>query len=307
MSPSRQPVTNGIQGLGWFLRRTSDPIALGRFYETALGLPRLRSWRTDDHAGAMMWAGDVCVFETNVIGDDVPLLPGDSQCIPVFRSHDPDRSRARLVANGARPARVEEDRRAKTYFFEDPHGYPLAVEVVEDDGRFAMDKAAAAAWNRGRPALPGDIRIDGEIQTLSRVLHLTTDPEGDAGFLIDSLKLDDLGAAGGSRLLGLGATAILECRPSPVSCARPTDRESIRDTWILREYAHRTLVGALGRKGEEPVESLEFEGGDLAYFATPANRLFGLQQRRPYDPDVPATQMVEDLASRSLWLSRNEV
>ena len=49
-----------VQGLGWFVRRTADPIALGRFYERALGLPRLRSWESDGHAGAMYWAGEVC-------------------------------------------------------------------------------------------------------------------------------------------------------------------------------------------------------------------------------------------------------
>ena len=290
-----------VQGLGWFVRRTADPIALGRFYERALGLPRLRSWETDGHAGAMYWAGEVCVFETNLIGEEPLTGTRESQCIPVFRSHDLEASVERLVRNGAGFLRSESDERAETVFVQDPEGFPLGIERVRDDSLFAVDERLAKAWDSDRTRLPGGIRIDGAVQALSRVVHLTTEPEDDAGFLANTLKLEELGTLAGRDWLALGNTAILEIRQSPRRLARPEDRVSVRDTWILREYGHDQLLHAMREKGEQPVSSLKFKGGMLDYFVTPGNRLFGFQQRLEFHPDEPARQMVEDLASFSRW------
>ena len=290
-----------VQGLGWFVRRTADPIALGRFYERALGLPRLRSWESDGHAGAMYWAGEVCVFETNMIGEEPLTGTRESQCIPIFRSHDQEASVERLVHNGAGFLRSESDERAETVFVQDPEGFPLGIERVRDDSFFAMDRRLTEVWSRNRARLPGGIGIEGAVQALSRVVHLTSDPAEDAAFLADTLKLEELGTLAGRKWLALGDTAILEIRQSRRRLARPEDRVSVRDTWILREYGHDQLVDAMREKGEQPVSSLKFKGGMLDYFVTPGNRLFGFQQRLEFHPDEPARQMVEDLASFSRW------
>jgi len=290
-----------VQGLGWFVRRTANPIELGRFYEQALGLPRLRSWETDGHAGAMYWAGEVCVFETNLIGEKAATGTRESQCIPVFRSHDHEASVERLLSGGAGILRSERDERADTVFVQDPEGFPLGIERLRDDSLFAIDKRLTEAWTGNRTTLPGGIGIDGAVQALSRVVHLTTDPTGDAEFLANTLKLDRLGDIGGREWLGLGDTAILEIRKSGRRLARPQDRVSVRDTWILREYGHDQLRDCMRKKGEEPVSSLKFKGGMLDYFVTPGNRLFGFQQRLRFHPDEPARQMIEDLAAYSRW------
>ncbi|MDE0244176.1 MAG: hypothetical protein OXM59_02365 [Gammaproteobacteria bacterium] len=290
-----------VQGLGWFVRRTASPIELGRFYEEALGLPRLRSWETDEHAGAMYWAGEVCVFETNLIGENAATGTRESQCIPVFRSHDLEASVERLLGSGAGFLRSERDERADTVFVQDPEGFPLGIERVTDDSFFAIDRKLTEAWPLGRTSLPGGIGIDGAVQALGRVVHLTTAPAGDAKFLADTLKLDKLGKLAGREWLGLGDTAVLDIRKSDLGLARPQDRVSVRDTWILREYGHDQLMESMRRKGEQPVSSLKFKGGMLDYFVTPGNRLFGFQQRLRFDPDEPARQMVEDLAAFSRW------
>lgn len=292
-----------IQGLGWFLRRTVDPLALGAFYEQALGLPRMRSWNQEGYVGAMMWAGDVCTLETNLINDAPQLAPGDSQCIPVFRTFDLAQSLDRLAAAGAVRSGEERTTRADTYFFKDPEGYPLCIEFVKDDTIFAIDKASADAWARGPAMLPGGICIDGAVQKLSRVLHLTSDPAGDAAYLVDRLGLADVGAIDGSPVLALGETVLLELRASKLACDRPDRRDSVRDTWIAREFCHDELQKTFAKKGDTSIEAIEFPGGQLDYFVTPSNRMFGFQERRPYNPDVPTTQMVEDLASRSRWLA----
>ena len=290
-----------VQGLGWFVRRTASPIELGRFYEQALGLPRLRSWETEGHAGAMYWAGEVCVFETNLIGEEAATGTRESQCIPVFRSHDHEASVERLLSGGAGFLRSERDERADTVFVQDPEGFPLGIERVRDDSFFAIDKRLSKAWTRDRTRLPGDIRIRGAVQALSRIVHLTTDPAGDAEFLADTLKLKKLGILAGREWLGLGDTAILEIRESPRRLSRPEERDTVRDTWILREYGHDQLLGSMREKGQQPVSSLKFKGGMLDYFVTPGNRLFGFQQRLEFHPDEPARQMVEDLAAFSRW------
>ena len=295
-----------VQGLGWFVRRTASPIALGGFYERALGLPRLRSWESDEHAGAMYWAGEVCVFETNLIGGKAATGTRESQCVPVFRTHDLETSVERLLQDGAGLLRTERDERAETVFVQDPEGFPLGVERVRDDSFFTMDRRLTEAWSMNRTRLPGGIRIRGAVQALSRVVHLTTDPAADAGFLADTLKLEDLGTLAGRNWLGLGDTAILEIRQSRRRLTRPHDRVSVRDTWILREYGHDQLIDAMREKGEQAVSSLKFKGGLLDYFVTPGNRLFGFQQRLSFDPDEPARQMVEDLAAFSRWELANE-
>ena len=205
------------------------------------------------------------------------------------------------MRNGAGFLRSESDERAETVFVQDPEGFPLGIERVRDDSFFAIDRRLTEAWRMNRTRLPGGIRIGGAVQALSRVVHLTTDPAEDAGFLSDTLKLEDLGALAGRNWLALGDTAILEIRESRRRLRRPRDRVSVRDTWILREYGHDQLIEAMREKGEQAVSSLKFKGGVLDYFVTPGNRLFGFQQRLGFHPDEPARQMVEDLAAFSRW------
>lgn len=294
-----------IQGLGWFLRRTTDPLKLGQFYVEALGLPRLRSWQTETLAGDMLWAGGVCVFEVNLVNDTPQLSSADSQCIPVFRSYNLRESMVRVENQGACHTDSEDDERSETHFFQDPDGYPFAIEFVKDDSLFAIDQNATLAWQKGPDSLPGPIQIEGNVQRLSRVIHMTPNPCGDASFLVDRLGLEDIGMLNKHHVLALGNTAILELRSSDIECDRPEKRDSVRDIWILREFAHQTLVDRIESKGEIPIECLEFEGGTLNYYVTPENRMFGFQERRVYNPDVKATQTVEDMATRSLWVEQN--
>lgn len=294
-----------VQGLGWFLRRTKEPVRLGAFYTESLGLPRLRSWQLDEHAGAMLWAGQVGVLETNVLAESAICDPGQSQCIPIFRTYDPEATRARIAAAGGRLDRAESDDRGTTHMFTDPDGYPFGVEFVEDVSKTELDARLAAAWETGPDSLPGGVGIDGFVQSLSRVIHLTPDPESEADFLVELLGLSRLPSVSGHPLLSLGTTTLLEVQHSNVTLTRPTDRLSVPDSWIVREYSHEALASAARDLAGDPVDSLQFKGGELEYFCTPSNRLFGFQERRPYDPDETMTQMVEDLVSRSLWLAQS--
>lgn len=290
-----------IQGLGWFLRRTRDPIALGKFYEAALGLPLLRSWQVDEHAGAMMWAGGVCVFETNVLDQTSEMLIEPGQCKPVFRTYDLAETRMQVLSAGGKLIGSEKDGRAELVVFEDVDGYPFGIEYVSDTSFFEIDRRNELAWKSGRPELPGGLAITGPVQMLSRVIQRTHRMRADLDFLTGHLGLSCLGDHYGKSMLSLGGTALLELRGDTLELERPSSRLSVRDAWILREYGHDVLLETMSKAGEVPIESMVFDGGRLDYFVTPSNRLFGFQERFGYDAAIPATQKVEDLAFRSLW------
>lgn len=250
----------------------------------------------------MLWAGEVGVLETNLLAGSVECDPAKSQCIPVFRTYALEETCDRITAAGGRIDCTESNARGTTRFFADPHGYPFGVELVDEASVIELDARLLAQWAAGPASLPGGLKIEGPIQTLSRVIHLTSDPNGDASFLAEVLGLRRQPSIAGNVVLSLGSTTLLEIRGSAVVLERPGDRTAVPDSWIVREYSHDTLRKAARDLGEDPVESLQFKGGALDYFCTPSNRLFGFQERRPYDPDEPMTQMVEDLFARSLWL-----
>lgn len=293
-------MSQSIQGLGWFLRRTKDPIKLGKFYERAIGLPLLRSWKTDTYAGAMMWAGGVCVLETNLIGPSPMAVRKESPCIPVFRTHNLAASRDRVRDAGASFARREEENRAETEFYLDIDGFPFGLEQIRDASLFREDQTALDAWGK-KPRLADTHEIEGDIQGISRVIQLTHNPATDAQFLTDRFGMKSYGELNGSIMMSLGEEALLELRLSETKYECPTSRENVPDTWILREYDHQSLLQNLKDKGDLPIESLVFDGGDLDYFVLPSNLMFGLQERRVFNPDVKATQAIEDGEFRKNW------
>lgn len=297
-------MTDLIQGLGWFLRRTQDPISLAKFYQEALGLPLLRSWCTDEYSGAMMWAGDVCVMETNLINEQPSTTPEQSQCIPVFRTYNLTGSTKRVQKSGAKWIKSENDDRADAEFFYDVDGYPFAIEYVNDNSFFEPDARSFEKWSLGKSTLPNNTFIDGDIQTLSRVIHLTPDPQADLDFLEHRLGLFGLKKQSEGTVITLGETAVLELRQSSVELNRPLERDSVRDTWILREFSHKTLVNRMTGQGDQPIDTLKFDGGNLEYYVTATNRMFGFQERKSFNPHVPATQAIEDIASRALWIEK---
>src|SRR3954454_7038825 len=88
-----------VQNLGWFIRRSPNPGRLPSFYYEALGFPILR--QTPD--SATLWIGETTVME---------ILPGEApsaayadrnqaRCYPIFRCYNFDRVFDRLKSNGA--------------------------------------------------------------------------------------------------------------------------------------------------------------------------------------------------------------
>lgn len=291
-------IPQGHQGLGWFLRRTRDPIALAKFYETALGLPRLRSWDVPESAGVMLWCGEVGVLELNRISEDIAFTPEQSPCTPVFLSRDIQVSVARCEEAGGRPVSSTSDARGETLYFTDPDGFHFALEHLENSG-LETDLYAQRKWNLGAVALPGDIRIDGPVQGISRILQKTSDIEAETSFL-ETMGFEKLS----SNRISLGGACHIELVPSPNMLPQPKDRTMAFDTWIARVYGLEIYRGALANSTGQFLSRHEFKGGTLDYALSPSNVLIGWQERKPYDPDLPTTQMVEDLNARSQWMEQ---
>src|SRR5690349_20487892 len=111
-------MTEHIQNLGWFIRRSPGPARLAAFYNEAIGLPILR--RSADSVS--LWIGETTVME---------ILPGDAasaayadrnqaRCYPIFRCYDFERLWERVGSSEARV--IMEDFRPRLGYFLDPDG-----------------------------------------------------------------------------------------------------------------------------------------------------------------------------------------
>lgn len=295
-------MTPSIQGLGWLLRRTHDPVSLGAFYEKAVGLARLRTWDTPDYQGMMLWAGGVCTFETNVLGDSPQTSAEGSQVIPVFRTRDLEATTQRIVSAGALEIGREEDARANTAFFHDPDGYPLGIEQIKNDSLFPTDRY----WSQCEGKLMRVIQMSGDVLGLSRIIHKASDLAIESRFFQKALGLRDCRQNGDYPMLAIGETAMLEIRPSDIPLEIPKHRKDVRDVWIARNYSQNALINDVRNAEATEIQELNFKGGDLIYFTTPSNRMFGFQERKPFDPDEPMTQAIEDIAFRADWLESKD-
>lgn len=292
-------VPQGTQGLGWFLRRTKDPINSAKFYEEGLGLPRLRSWDVPDSTGVMLWCGEVGVFELNRISEDVPYSPGDTPCVPIFKTLDLDASTARAVKAGATLASKSEDHRAVLHTFIDADGYRFGIESVLNP-IYETDQFVEKQREMGLMSLPGEIVVDGPIECISRVQHEAVEPEVELEFL-ENMGFKRINA----NVISLGGGCHIEVVPTDRPLRPLEKRDMSFDTWIARVYGLDTFRAALDKTNGKLVSRHEFKGGTLDYALTPNNVLVGWQERNPYDPDLPTTQMVEDLNARTQWMRKN--
>jgi len=293
----------GIQGLGWFMRRTRDPIALASFYEKALGLPRLRSWQTDELCGVMLWAGEVGVLETNLLNPQADGSPEDTSCIPVFRSDNLAASSDRLAGFGLLPTDTEEDERATTHFFQDIDGLPFGVEQLHRADLNSVDSQWASRGRSGENSLPGGIVVDGDVAGLGRIIHKTPSPEAETAFL-KQLGMTACNGRSGDSMLEIGNTCLVDLREAELPLPPIEERDMLYDAWIMRVYGMESFRRRLAELGGDFLSQHDFPGGALDYALTPSYRVIGWQERKRYDPRVPTTQMVEDLDARSRWIRR---
>lgn len=296
-------VKPGSQGLGWFLRRTRSPATLARFYEAGLGLVRLRGWDTPNTAGEMLWCGDVGVVELNRLDVTTSFNPEESPCLPVFGSLDVEASVERALAAGAIATAGAFDGHPGIHGFKDPDGFFFGIEAISPEIT-RYQSATDRTWPSGVANLLGGISIDGPIQCLSKVIHKSIKPVEELAFLA---ALGFPVVSHNAISLG-GVTEIVMEQDLRTTLPEPlANREMAHDTWVARVYGIENYRSALSSRDGKLLSTHEFPGGVLDYAFSPSNILIGWQERKSYDPDIPTTQMIEDLAARTHWINRSGV
>lgn len=281
-----------FQGIGWFVRRTTDPSVLTRFYNGALGLTVLREWDTENDKGGMLWAGRHSVLETNVLTLSDGGTPEPARCVPVFATYDPTDLGSRLQSL---KVQAKDDQPVDGItFYDDPDEVPFAITSTPPP-------------EGARATLPG---VDAPLCVLESVLHLTPISTEDAA----DTYADILGVSrAGGAAIDVGDGQSVGFQPSGLGDWNPTDRKQAVSVWILRVYGFNLLEQACETAGLKVLNALRFKGGRLNYYLDSGGGLFGFQERFAANPALPTTQLIEDVSAREaigasdpLWTPRGD-
>jgi predicted enzyme related to lactoylglutathione lyase len=295
----------GIQGLGWFVRRSADTAGLGCFYRDALALPVLRQWELPDNAGVMLYGGDVAVLEINRGGQPPAGDPTLAECTPMLRTRDIEASLRRALRHGARVVAQRGNGESRRAILIDPSGHAFGFQAADAASTLAHDLEAERRWRSGDRGLAEVGALPDDIQDIAGVRLSVEDPQALAAFYADMLGLDVLGRpSGAGALLHLGGTCALDLLPGGARRPPPKDRVDVTDVWILRIYDYVGMKAHLAVNRVHCVNTVPMVGGWLDYYADPEGHLFGVQERKPPDPAVPNTTLIEDSAARRRWEAR---
>lgn len=284
-----------IQSLGWFVRRSPDPVRLSAFFRDVLGLPVLRTGPTH----TMFWAGETSSFEVNLGGGPQPVYTDRSQapCVPIFRAHDIDATIARLKKAGV--TFINDFLREHNHlaYFLDPDGHVTGLQERYRTSPRDVDHEAWRRWDAGETRIPFVGPMPPDLQHIGWVVLRVKDVMAEIAFYRDvvGLKVEvDYGEHGA--LLGFGETALLEisegCPPQPI----PNDRAEVPDTFIIRVRDTDESYEYLKSKGVHFVNPpFDITDGRLAYFTDPEGHLVGIQRRRP------TSERAEDHEANRRW------
>ena len=292
-----------IQGLGWIVRRSEDPMPPGEFYRDVLGLPEMRRRDTDRARNIMVWSGMHSVIETMWQGKPHPPVKTveDAEVVPIFRVRDFDAVQARLENANTRsiPAKAEDN---ETAFYADPDGFIFGIRAPTAGSDLTPDIEADRTWREGVVTIPGTPNMPYGIQDIGWLRIHVADPQRLVPFYCRVVGLDLLennGDAGVS--LHLGSTSTLELKPGGITRPIPNDRKDVPDVWILRGYGFEVFAAKMAAAGVPIINSLILGAGSLNYYADPEGHVFGFQERKAYNAEDPLTHRPEDRVARTAW------
>ena len=100
----------GIQGLGWIVRRSQQPVpGLTPFYQAAVGLRQLRP--AAPSGNVMLWSGDLVMFELSALTVGPDSLARMDDMSFMFRARNFEVAKAALLTVGAIIEREDATRR----------------------------------------------------------------------------------------------------------------------------------------------------------------------------------------------------
>ena len=292
-------VAYGIQGFGWYVRRSKDsPANVIPFYQAALGLRQLRP--PGPGGVIMLWTGDIGMFEINVLVPTAESVARKDDITLVMRARNYERAKAMMLAAGAKLA--SEDSASRTAYFIDPFGFTTGVREANDASAWPHDRAAAATWRAGGVSIPGTPALPPELQDIAAIVVKVVDPVAMAAFYSDlfGFEMLDKPSAKGA-MLAFGRTVVLELKPGGRLQGIPPDRNQVPDTWIVRLYDHDAFAERAKQKSVRVVNVISLAGGKLTYAVDPEGHLFGFEQRTPDLLAEGGKERVEDARARRLW------
>lgn len=293
-----------IQGLGWIVRRTEDPLPQGQFYLDAIGLPELRRRDTDRARNIMAWMGMYSVLETIWQGQPHPPVdsPSDAEVIPIFRVRDWDVVMDRLKAHETLFLNEDPDAEG-TVYFKDPDGFVCGLRAPIAGSDLAPDLEADRRWPDDLVSLPNTPSLAAGVQDIGWLRLHVEDPQALSQFYCRKVGLDVLENNGDKGVtLHLGGPCALELAPGGRSRPTPNDRKEVPDVWIMRGYDLAAFAQKMTEENVPVINELALGAGSLNYYADPEGHVFGYQQRAVYNPDEPVTHRIEDRAAHEAWL-----
>jgi predicted enzyme related to lactoylglutathione lyase len=298
-----------IQNLGWFIRRSPNPERLASFYHEALQLPILRQ----TPSSVSLWGGETTVID--ILRGDAPSAAyadrNQARCYPVWRCYNYDRVFDRLQPHGAKI--IAGSYGPRLAFFLDSDGNVNGVHERPPTTQRPEDHLAWKRHDAKEPQLEGIGPMPGDIQSIGLLAYRGTDEfEGRWRYFQDVVGLPHAHGPVASHedenrpdspintgLLTLGDTLLLQVSVSRGTGTPSTDPATASNYFILRVHGLDEFVRELEGKGVQLVQqSAKVDGGRTAYFVDCNGHLIGLQER---DPD---SSLPEDVLSRQRWAER---
>jgi predicted enzyme related to lactoylglutathione lyase len=282
----------GVQGLGWFVRRSPQPPTdLVPFYAAAWGLSAPRP--PGPTGSVMLWAGDLSMFEITTLTPGAGTQSRAGEMSLTMLTSDFPKALRRMRQAGASLV-AEQKGPPQSAMLADPDGHLLGLLATEQKPRLP------ATTLGDLPALPM------EIGGITKVALRVADPAALAAFYQNAFGLPSLGtasAAGAQLSLGRGIT--LDLRPGGHRHDAPADRKEVPDVWILRVRDHDALAARLQSLNVQVINHVKITGGVLTYAVDPEGHLFGIQQRTPDLLPSGRSERVEDTAANAAWANRS--
>lgn len=290
----KPPLTEGVQGVGWYVVRAPSPLPLIEFYRDGLGLGDFRS----GSELAMLWAGGVTVFEPNTGPNQEEFVHfDDAPFVPIFLSSDIQTTLARVEAFAGERLQDSVEEHDGVRYFRDPAGYFFGLTDSADQ------------WNSvpPNPVIKAEVAKRSDIQGLVALRVHAPDPEAMAAWYRDTVRLTVIKGQGDAWDLDLGGGTTLQIRRGGRVRTPPKDRSEESLVPVYRVYGLESLRQRLASSPAEEIQVFEQTGGTIWYGADPAGAVVGFQERRmpSSDPEKWTTRLPEDLVARRIWRQRN--
>ena len=291
----------GFQSCGYWMRRPTgfEQSGIVSYYTDVIGLPLMRVGPDV----SLLWAGEDIVFEVKT-GDNPGMrdvTPDVAPLLPILRSYDLARTRARLERAGRSDFVEERTRFGQRLWVVGPDGLAMGFEQRTEDSPFEADEEALRRWRFGPNKLDGVPALPAELQYLSRARRRVADLDRACRFYRDVAGFEEVGTDGDAVLFSLGDTVLLEIVAGGTAQPTPSNRTEIVDAFIMRAHGFDDVVDALTAAGAPWVgEQIRYDtGSNLAYFGDPEGIVVGFEERSSYG------DYVDDIEAQRRWRAAN--